>query len=181
MPSDAFIAQKKDVIAKGFVKDKSTQDYSKNVYFVPVPKNALLNAASRNISPAHVGNLVNSIDFFVPNGTPVLAAYDGMVAGIQKDSKVGGTTPEFWYKGNYIDIRHDNGESTWYEHLEYNGVLVKVGDVVKQGQVIGYSGSTGLTDEPHLHFQVNRYYGNAPEEYVTLRARFHLLSGLYGD
>ena len=111
----------------------------------------------------------------------MLAAYDGIVVGIRKGSKVGGTTLEFWDKGNYIDIKHENDEYTWYEHLEYDGVIVKVGQYVKQGQVMGYSGSTGLTDEPHLHFQVNRYYGDAPEEYVTLRARFHLLRGLYGD
>ncbi|MDE1762315.1 MAG: M23 family metallopeptidase [Candidatus Micrarchaeota archaeon] len=179
MPSPEFIAQKKDVLAKGLVKERSTDEYSSNVYLLPVPRDSFSKVASRDISPAHVGNLKNSVDIFVPNGTPVLAAYDGVVVGLRKDSKVGGTTIEFWDKGNYIDIAHQNGEHTWYEHLQYDGVAVEVGQKVKQAQIIGYSGSTGITDEPHLHFQVNRYYGKGHDEYVTLRVKFHILPDLY--
>ncbi|MDE1856366.1 MAG: M23 family metallopeptidase, partial [Candidatus Micrarchaeota archaeon] len=172
-------AQKKDVLAKGLVKRRSSDEYSANVYLLPVPRGSFTKVASKDISPAHVGNLDKSVDIFVPNGTPVLAAYDGIVVRVRKDSKEGGTTLAFWDKGNYIEMKHENGEYTWYEHLQYDGVAVVVGQSVKQGNIIGYSGSTGITDEPHLHFQVNKYYGKGEDDYVTLKVRFQLLSDLY--
>jgi murein DD-endopeptidase MepM/ murein hydrolase activator NlpD len=56
--------------------------------------------------------------------------------------------------GNYIRIRHANGYKTAYAHMSRFAAGVGVGVRVRQGQVIGYVGSTGLSSGPHLHFEV---------------------------
>jgi murein DD-endopeptidase MepM/ murein hydrolase activator NlpD len=134
---------------------------------------------SKNISPAHSKRLCNAVDFYVPEGTPVLAAADGKVVEVKDDSDENGIEIEFWDKGNYIDIEHENREFTWYEHLKYKGILAKKGNIVKKGQVIGYSGNTGFTENPHVHFQVNKYFGKGPDDYVSLRARFEGIKDVY--
>ena len=56
--------------------------------------------------------------------------------------------------GNYVKIKHNNGYYTLYAHLKYKSVKVKVGDMVKSGEVIGYMGNTGYSFGGHLHFEV---------------------------
>ena len=58
------------------------------------------------------------------------------------------------YYGNYIRIRHANGYHTAYGHMVRLAAGVKEGVKVRQGQVLGYVGSTGLSSGPHLHFEV---------------------------
>jgi murein DD-endopeptidase MepM/ murein hydrolase activator NlpD len=84
------------------------------------------------------------VDWAAPVGTPILAAGDGTV------ELVGGKGGY----GNYVRIRHANGYSTAYGHMSRyaEGVAPRVS--VKQGQVIGYVGSTGLSTGPHCHFEV---------------------------
>ncbi|HRY30811.1 MAG TPA: peptidoglycan DD-metalloendopeptidase family protein [Candidatus Paceibacterota bacterium] len=87
----------------------------------------------------------NAVDLGAPVGTPVYASADGRII----DSRYGG------WNGGYaimIIISHDNGTQTLYAHLSQN--LVKVGQKVEQGEVIGYVGSTGNSTGPHLHFEV---------------------------
>lgn len=87
-------------------------------------------------------------------GDPVMAAFDGIVRIAQYDR--GGY-------GNYVMLRHYNGLETLYGHLSETNV--KVGQLVKAGQVIGLGGNTGRSTGPHLHYEV-RYEGNAidPED-----------------
>jgi murein DD-endopeptidase MepM/ murein hydrolase activator NlpD len=56
--------------------------------------------------------------------------------------------------GNYVLIGHGGGVATLYGHLD--SVIVKAGDVVRQGQVIGLEGSTGWSTGPHVHFEIRR-------------------------
>jgi hypothetical protein len=81
-------------------------------------------------------------------GDPIRAAFDGIVRITQYDG--GGY-------GNYILIRHSNGLETLYGHL--SATQVKVGQLVKAGEVIGLGGNTGRSTGPHLHYEV-RYQGN---------------------
>ena len=82
------------------------------------------------------------IDFGVPVGTPVFAAGDGVV---EEARWAGGY-------GRWMKLRHDGGWETAYGHL--SGWAVRAGQHVRQGQVIAYSGSTGESTGPHLHYEV---------------------------
>ncbi len=124
-----------------------------NKYKMPVPKN-LLQQIDRTSSPAHIGKLRNAIDLIVPKHTPVLAAADGTVIFIKDDSNIGGPDPSYLFYTNFVVIMHSNGEYSRYDHLEYNSIIVKVGQHVNAGQEIGKVGMTGYTFIPHLHFQV---------------------------
>lgn len=83
-------------------------------------------------------------DFAAPTGTPILAAGDGTVV---RSGPYGGY-------GNYVRIRHANGYETAYAHLSRFARGVRAGTRVRQGQVIGYVGSTGRSTGPHLHYEV---------------------------
>jgi murein DD-endopeptidase MepM/ murein hydrolase activator NlpD len=83
----------------------------------------------------------NGIDYYAPTGTPVYAAGAGVV------SRAGYSAPN----GNHVFIKHANGIETKYLH--FSKKAVNQGQKVKQGQVIGYVGSTGLATGPHLHYE----------------------------
>jgi murein DD-endopeptidase MepM/ murein hydrolase activator NlpD len=84
------------------------------------------------------------VDWAAPSGTPILAAGDGTV---EKVGREGGY-------GNYVRIRHANGFATAYGHMVRFAPGMEKGVSVKQGQIIGYVGSTGLSTGPHCHFEV---------------------------
>ena len=83
-------------------------------------------------------------DFAAPMGTPIMASGDGVVI---KASWCGGG-------GNCVKIKHNSTYSTVYAHLSKFGRGIKKGTRVKQGQTIGYVGSTGMSTGPHLHYEV---------------------------
>ncbi len=93
-------------------------------------------------------------DFQMPLGTPVVAARDGIVALIKTDSSVGGADKSYIDKANFISVYHQDGSIANYFHLGKNGAAVKEGQFVRKGDIIGYSGNTGFTSGPHLHFEV---------------------------
>ena len=86
------------------------------------------------------------LDFAAPKGTPVFAAGDGTITRI-------GYTGNY---GEYIRIRHNGTYNTGYAHLSGYAKGMKRGKRVRQGQVIGYVGSTGMSTGPHLHYEVMR-------------------------
>lgn len=103
------------------------------------------------------------MDFTAKTGTPIYATGDGVVE--RADNKASGY-------GNHIVLKHGFGYQTLYAHLsKYN---VRVGQRVKRGDVIGFVGSTGRSEAPHLHYEVhvngqpvnpiNFYYGNISAE-----------------
>ena len=83
-------------------------------------------------------------DFAAPMGTPIMASGDGKVT---KAGWCGGG-------GNCVKIRHNTTYQTVYAHMSKFGRGIKKGSRVKQGQIIGYVGSTGLSTGPHLHYEV---------------------------
>ena len=90
------------------------------------------------------------VDLGYPEGTPVAAAWDGIVRISKGTANTGGY-------GNLVVIRHDNGLETYYGHLSRR--LVNPGQMVKAGDIIGLGGNTGRSYGSHLHFEV-RYLGN---------------------
>jgi len=85
------------------------------------------------------------LDFAAPIGTPIVASGSGAVvcAGRKGDY------------GKYIRIRHANQYATAYAHLSSFAKGIRTGKRVKQGEVIGYVGNTGLSTGPHLHYEVH--------------------------
>jgi murein DD-endopeptidase MepM/ murein hydrolase activator NlpD len=108
------------------------------------------------------------MDFIAKTGTPIYATGDGIVA--RADNSASGF-------GNHIVIRHGYGYETLYAHL--SKYKARKGQRVKRGDVIGYVGSTGRSEAPHLHYEVHKnnrvvnplnfYYGNiSAVEYVAI-------------
>ena len=144
------------------------EDKTKNKYAYPVVVSDKVKIIYDE-SPAHADNLKHSVDFICGQGTEVMAAADGKVVDLKLDSDTGGESRDFDSFGNFIEIEHKYEEYSEYEHLKKDGALVKLGDKVKKGQVIGYSGATGWLAHlgPHLHFMVGKY-GKTDEDYETL-------------
>lgn len=84
------------------------------------------------------------VDFGAPMGAPIVAATDGVIAFAGRH---GG-------HGNYVRISHSGGIATGYAHM--SRIIARVGERVRQGQLIGYVGSTGLSTGPHLHYEMYR-------------------------
>jgi murein DD-endopeptidase MepM/ murein hydrolase activator NlpD len=108
------------------------------------------------------------MDFTAKTGTPIYATGDGVVA--RADNSASGF-------GNHIVIRHGYGYETLYAHL--SKYKARAGQRVKRGDIIGYVGSTGRSEAPHLHYEVHKdnkvvnplnfYYGNiSAVEYVAI-------------
>ncbi|MEV4812684.1 M23 family metallopeptidase [Micromonospora avicenniae] len=94
---------------------------------------------------ARWGTQHQGIDFAMPAGTPIHAAFGGKVV------KAGDAGDGY---GNSVFIDHGNGYLTHYAHQ--SRLIVSVGDKVAAGQVIGYEGATGDATGPHLHFEVHQ-------------------------
>ena len=88
--------------------------------------------------------LHKGVDWSAPRGTPIFAAGNGVI----EDAK--------WFSGygRWIKIRHANGYKTGYAHMTRFAKGMRPGVRVRQGQIIGYVGSTGLSTGPHLHYEV---------------------------
>ena len=103
---------------------------------------------------SHAGDY--AIDFKMKPGTKVMAARGGVVVRVRDSTKTGGLGKKYVGTANGITIQHSDGTYGHYLHLQYKGALVVVGDTVQLGQHIGFSGSTGFSAFPHLHFEVTR-------------------------
>ncbi len=129
-------------------------------YFPPIAPNA-----SFQISQAFGGTYSHTdeqnqyaVDIVMPVGTPIYAARSGVVLEAEDDFFKGGTNKAYSSEANNIRILHDDGSMAVYAHLELEKAQVYPGLAVTAGQLIGYSGNTGFTTGPHLHFavQINR-------------------------
>ena len=97
------------------------------------------------------------VDFAAPTGTPIYAGGDGKITMIGR----------YGNYGKYIRVRHNGTYSTGYAHLSGYANGMKKGKRVRQGQVIGYVGSTGMSTGPHLHYEV--MVGNKRINPMTLK------------
>ena len=116
----------------------------------------VLKSGKCEISQKYKGSRHNGIDLVGAGYTLdyVVAHSDGTVVGVVSNcNRNTSKTGERIY-GNYVKIKHGNGMFTFYAHLKYGSVAVKVGDRVTKGQVLGYMGNTGYSFGAHLHFEV---------------------------
>ena len=103
--------------------------------------NARRHPVTKVVRPHH------GVDYAAPTGTPVVTIGDGTVIEKGWDKKGG---------GNYLKIKHNNTYTTTYMHLSGFAKGINKGTKVKQGDLIGYVGSTGMSTGPHLDFRLNK-------------------------
>jgi murein DD-endopeptidase MepM/ murein hydrolase activator NlpD len=98
-----------------------------------------------------------SLDFMLAEGSEVHAAREGTVVFVEQSFELGGFEERFKKLANVIIVLHDDFTIAIYAHLKKDGAVVKVGDSVTAGQLIGYSGKTGYLKNPHLHLEIGYY------------------------
>ena len=108
----------------------------------------------------------NGLDLGVPVGTPVRAAADGVVTLAEEVDQDG--------YGRHVRLTHEDGRVTIYAHLDHP--TVKTGQAVRAGEEIGFSGNSGFSTGPHLHFEV-RLPGQADNGYGGAVDPLPLLEG----
>jgi murein DD-endopeptidase MepM/ murein hydrolase activator NlpD len=109
-------------------------------------------------------------DFLMPINTPVVAARSGTVFLVEERFTDGTRRAG---EENYVNVLHADGTLAGYVHFTQNGALVEVGQSVVQGQVIGLSGDSGSSTEPHLHFHVQGCDGCATVPVTFRNTRSH--------
>lgn len=141
---DAEIARKqKELAAKLAAEGK--QITSESGYKWPLPSYTSLSSLFAGRKDPFTGKPAthSGIDVPAPKGVKILSAKSGVV--LTSAYNKGGY-------GNYVVVDHGNGNTTLYAHM--NSRAVKAGDVVKQGQVLGYVGTTGRSTGNHLHYEI---------------------------
>jgi len=132
----------------GTFYDENGKSVRRAFLMKPIP----LSRISSRYSGARLHPILNTVrahrgvDFAAPMGTPIEATSDGVV--IYADWKGD--------LGNLVEIRAPNGWVSRYGHLSRYGPGIRVGTRVKQSQIIGYVGMTGLTNGPHCHYELRR-------------------------
>lgn len=137
--------------AQGF-KENAIHDGT--VYCLPYLRgNTFLLSQAEN-GPTHKDEHKFAYDFQMPVGTPIYSSRAGKVIRVVDHFSDKAQTEEFKAQGNFILIEHSDGTYSIYAHLDKAGSLVKVGDKIPTAKKIGFSGNTGFTSGPHLHFEV---------------------------
>ena len=163
--------------AKQEALDKEISDYESQLSSIidpksfPAPRRGILSWPLSNVyitqgfgyttfaKGTYSGDFHTGVDFGTSIGTNVLASLDGVVEGIG-DTDIACPRASF---GKWILIRHNNGLSTLYGHLSL--IKVNKGDRVSIGSLIAYSGNTGFSTGPHLHFGLYATEGVAVDTY----------------
>ncbi|MFC9681993.1 M23 family metallopeptidase [Streptomyces sp. NPDC056948] len=160
----AEVAAAKKAAEKQAAAKKAAAKKAKPSWVDPVKKYKLSASFAQNggmWQSTHSGQ-----DFAVPSGTQVVAAHGGTV--VKAGGNGAGDGPAY---GNAVVIKHGNGTYSQYAHL--SKVTVNIGQIVKTGQEIAKSGSTGNSSGPHLHFEIRTTanYGSAVDPVKFLRAK----------
>lgn len=116
----------------------------------------------------------NALDFTMPEHSLVIAARDGVVMKVIDNNNASCPREECLKFNNVITIYHSDGTFADYAHIQYNGSKVKPGDKVQKGMIIAYSGNTGWSSGPHLHFAVFFLQNNHP---ISIETQFRIGDG----
>lgn len=103
----------------------------------------------------------HAIDVAQELGTPVLAADDGIVTQVLDGFADVGGTEDNVYHANYVELDHGAGRFTQYLHLQKNTIRVHEGDRVARGNTLGFTGNSGFSTRPHVHFSVVDVFGKS--------------------
>ncbi|MFL6375772.1 MAG: peptidoglycan DD-metalloendopeptidase family protein [Pyrinomonadaceae bacterium] len=140
---DWFVFWGGDTVEQNYHQDAATQRFAFDILKVDAS------------GKTHSGDGKRNEDYFA-FGQEIVADADGVVTDVVTGVKdnVPGILNPLMAVGNFVMIRHANGEVSVFCHLKFGSTRVKVGDTVKAGQTIGLCGNTGNSTEPHLHYQV---------------------------
>ena len=158
---------KESIIIKGIIDPESLPKMGSGVLSWPLAKVFITqyfgNTPFATQNPQiYSGKGHNGIDLRASVGTPVKSAADGrVVAWGDTDRACAGVS-----YGKWVLVEHDNNLSTLYAHLSY--IQVSVGDTLRNGQILGYSGNTGYSTGPHLHFTT---FATKGVQLKTIRSR----------
>ena len=119
---------------------------------------------------SHSASMRYSLDFAMPEGTPVLAARAGTVLYLQDGFTEGRADPDLLERANLVVVAHSDGTMASYGHLT-PGIPVSVGDAVGEGDLLGSSGATGFAGQPHLHFHVGQRLLGTPGRTIPIKLR----------
>lgn len=119
----------------------------------------------------------NALDFTMPEGSEIVAAREGIIVQLVQNNSESCPREECKKYNNYITVMHSDGTFSQYAHIKYNGATRKLGDAVKKGDVIAYSGNVGYSSGPHLHFVC---FKAGFEKWQTLKTKFKIGNGESG-
>lgn len=126
--------------------DENGRSLKKNLMVTPIDGSRISSGYGMRRHPIlGYSRMHRGLDFAAPAGTPIKAAGDGVVEFTRYDSSF----------GRNIRLRHAGSYKTRYAHMSRFARNIRAGSRVKQGQIIGYVGSTGLSTGPHLHYEVS--------------------------
>jgi len=157
------------IVHNTYIGDINVLPDTNYIYFLPYEPGAACRVnQGYNERFTHKGSMKYSIDFGMSVGSYIYAAREGIVVDVKDDSNKHGLSRYYRKFANYITIYHSDGTFSQYVHIMKDGSLVKVGDYVEKGQLIGLSGNTGRTRGPHLHFMVYKATYKGKETIPTL-------------
>ncbi|HGE6112053.1 TPA: M23 family metallopeptidase [Vibrio cholerae] len=124
----------------------------------PIPDAKISSRYGERVHPVtKVKQIHHGIDFPAAIGTPIYSPADGVVEAIRVSTQG---------SGNFMRLQHTYGFSSSYSHL--HKFSVKEGDFVKKGELIAYSGNTGLSSGPHLHYEI-RFLGKSLDPHPFIK------------
>lgn len=149
------------------------------IYKLPFSSGSVVNVSQGyNGESTHKGLSAYAVDFPVPVGTPIYAAREGIAVGSEGSSNFGGVGAEYRQYANYVIIEHSDGTMGNYYHLKQGGALVAIGKKIAKGELIGYSGNTGNSSGPHLHFSVSKVDPVSMRRPMNLPVKLQSLEGI---
>lgn len=165
---DAIVAEVLDEVLISFAPRGATPKPGFKYRYPMDVSTPVLVSQGPNTEPTHQD--LEAYDFAIPIGTPVLAARPGRVALVVDGFELEDLPPGQGWMVNQVDVLHRDG--TWATYLHLNaGIPVREGQEVRGGERIGYSGNTGFSKDPHLHFQVQARGADGKPRTVPVRFR----------
>jgi len=163
-PVDTTLASRAAVACEAIVGDPRARPAERRTYDFPLPTGThyTLDQGFDGRFSHDTPEGAYSLDFGVPEGTPVLAARAGVVMQVEDAFRTSGRdSARFGDRANFIRVLHDDGSMAVYAHLAPHSLAVRLGARVGTGQLLARSGNTGFSTGPHLHFSVQHNAGMA--------------------